>query len=119
MGDGKDEWKKDESCYFESVGTSKKWKGSIWLWIWWQFPEVKMDYDNDRQAMLMKFDGKKVRLSDNIVYDFENLVSEAKDMKQKIWSKKICNKSAKLTEKTKKTYQIVNFEAEKKSFTWK
>ncbi len=49
----------------------------------YHFPEAKMDYDNDRQAMLMKFDGKKVRLSDNIVYDFENLVSEAKDVKQK------------------------------------
>lgn len=42
-----------------------------------------MDYDNDRQAMLMKFDGKKVRSSDNIVYDFENLVSEASERNQK------------------------------------
>ena len=83
MGDGKDEWKKGESCYFESAGISKKGKGSIWLRIWWQFPEAKMDYDNDRQAMLMKFDGKKVRSSDNIVYDFENLVSEASERNQK------------------------------------
>lgn len=49
----------------------------------YHFPEVRMDYDNDRQAMLMKFDGKKVRSLDNIVYDFENLVSEASERNQK------------------------------------